>query len=657
MNRHWIARSATVLVLLLTVAPARAAERFLDLARAGKPTATLVAPDDKAPIWSDAVTLIAATIERWGGAAPRVVRLGKSAPLPDGDLIILGTPKTSELIAARTGQTESPVSRVSLGDADGFAIEAQTANGTKQLIVAGSTPRGVYNGAVYCRDFLLDAAAGPDGKADVFARRASLVRFPQLPARGTYLLSMYGVAMQYTAEDWMRIIDRHAEDGMNRVYFWLSGHHPSKKYPHLYNKGATHGTRLTVEGVRRLIRYCHDRGIAFYIGGGVFAWTNSGLLGEGHSEAAAVKAAGLCPSRLFARTATREHFLEMYDTWSEADGFMFEIRDEQGECHCPDCRAKLDELGSRAYGRAEITWLQEFAREAWKRNDKLRFCWLIGYDEHKHDVEYYEQVRRMADPRFEWLDTRVGLDPKGPWRLPGPGGEPHPLAFFGRQISHWDPFYKMPIDRVLNAARRSADEGLYGYVPAFEPGFGSASYYGDQIPLPVNILPYCLTGFVYREATWEPALTVDGLKARIHRRYFSPDAPRRFAEDMIFLQQFSLDYSLPISQFAKTRLGYEGEKYDRLTVEGERKRVRSIPNAEQRKAEEARLRKTFDQLAAAGEQLKRMDTIEAAIKAAAPTATPRTREGCAIMQRMIDDARKLYKVAVPDPKALAGPIE
>src|SRR5262245_65811753 len=69
MNHHWIARSATVLVLLLS-SPGQAAEpageRFLDLARAGKSTATIVAPDDKAPIWNDAVTLIAATAERWG---------------------------------------------------------------------------------------------------------------------------------------------------------------------------------------------------------------------------------------------------------------------------------------------------------------------------------------------------------------------------------------------------------------------------------------------------------------------------------------------------------------------------------------------------------------------------------------------------------------
>jgi hypothetical protein len=524
--------------------------------------------------------------------------------------------------------------------------------GAKHLIIAGATPRGAYNGAVFCRDFLLDAAAGSPGPADVFARSAALLRSPHLAARGTYLLSIYGVAMQYTAEDWMKVIDRHAEDGMNRVYFWLSGHHPSQKYPHLYNRDATRGTKLTVDGVRRLIRHCHDRGIAFYIGGGVFAWVASGYLAEGHPEIAAVKASGLCPSKPFARQGNREHFLEMYDTWPEADGFMFEIRDEHGECQCPECRVKLDAYGSRAYGRAEITWLQEFARAAWQRNDRLRFCWLIGYDEHKNDVAYYEQIRRMSDPRFEWLDARVGLDPKGPWRLPGPGGEPRPLAFFSRKICHWDPFYRLPIHHILAVARRSADEGLYGYVPAFEPGFSSASYYADQIPLPVDLLPYCLTGFVYREATWEPTLSLEALKDRIHRRFFSPDAPRRFVEDLVYLQQFSFGHGWLISQFAKPRFGYGGEKIERLTVEGERKRVRAISNPREREAEAVSLRQTYAQLAGVAEHLRRMEAIEAALKKAAPGATPKTRESFALLQKMIDDTRTSYREAVPNPRAL-----
>jgi hypothetical protein len=651
---------AAGIALLVGPGPARAGdrsgERFFDLVRGGQPVATLVAPAEQTPVWDDAVALITATAARWGGAGPKVVRLAREAPPPAGDLILLGTTATSRAIADRARLTGSPVSRVAFGDAHGFAVEAHTEGESRQLVLAGKTPRGAYNAAVYCRDFLLDATPGEAGKADVFVRAAAVVRSPRLAARGTYHLSIYGRAMTYTAEDWMKVIDRDAEDGIERVYFWLSGHHPSKKYPHLYNVDATHGTRLTVDGVRRLIRHCHDRGIRFYIGGGVFAWTAAHYVGQGHPEVAAMQGGGLCPSKPFARKGTREHFLEMYETWPEADGFMFEIRDEQGECRCPDCRRRLDAFGSRAYGEAEITWLEEFAREAWKRNPRLRFCWLIGYAEHKNDVHYHDAIRHMSDARFEWLDVRVGLDLKGPWRLPGPGGRPRPLAFFSPRIAHWDPFYRMAPADVLTAARRSADEGLAGYVPAFEPGFSTASYYYDQVPLPVNALPYCLTGFVYREATWDPGITFEELKERIGRRYFSPDAPPRFVDDLLYLQQFSFDHWQELCLFAKARYGYGGEKIERLTVEGERRRVEAITDAGQRRAEAERLRATFRKLAAVGEHLKRMDRIEAAVERTAPTATPKTRDGLDLMRRMIQDTRALYRQAVPDPRLLSATI-
>jgi len=51
-----------------------------------------------------------------------------------------------------------------------------------------------------------------------------------------------------------------------------------------------------------------------------------------------------------------------------------------------------------------------------------------------------------------------------------------------------------------------------------------------------------------------------------------------------------------------------------------------------------------------------MGQIEAAIDKATPAATPKTREGMAILRRMITDTRKLYKQAIPDPRALAKPI-
>src|SRR5205823_6282556 len=185
---------AVVFLLLgstVVAAEEHSAARFFDLTRGGKPSATMVAPDDKGPVWDDAVAMIASTAKRWGGVAPKVVRLAKEAPLPDGDLIVLGTKDTSDTLAQRSRQTKSPISRVAFADAHAFAVEARTESNSKRLLIAGKTARGAYNGAVFCRDFLLDAPSGEPGKADVFVRSADVVRSPRLGARGTYHLSLY----------------------------------------------------------------------------------------------------------------------------------------------------------------------------------------------------------------------------------------------------------------------------------------------------------------------------------------------------------------------------------------------------------------------------------------------------------------------------------
>ena len=47
-------------------------------------------------------------------------------------------------------------------------------------------------------------------------------------------MTIWNWESQYTAADWAKIFDSFARDGLNEVYFWVSGHFPSKRYPQTY---------------------------------------------------------------------------------------------------------------------------------------------------------------------------------------------------------------------------------------------------------------------------------------------------------------------------------------------------------------------------------------------------------------------------------------
>ena len=139
---------------------------------------------------------------------------------------------------------------------------------------------------------------------------------------------------------------------------------------------------------------------------------------------------------------------------------------------------------------------------------------------HASDPAYYRAVREMSDPRFEWLECR------GSWTLPaGAKGVQLPLASFTPQAIHRDLGYDVPLSKVVNVAARSAREGLAGYMSAFSPGFSSGDYYNQEVPYPLDLVPYNVTRFAYREITWEPSLSEDALRERVRERFFPNPRP------------------------------------------------------------------------------------------------------------------------------------
>lgn len=481
-----------------------------------QPVSALIIGYDDSILAQQTAKTITATIRNLMGIE---IPVKKGIALEEQSCMIIGTPDSNPEIKHRL-----PGDLADLGE-QGYLIRVvRESVDFPFVLVAGNTPQAVYYGAVYLTDFLMSFEG-----ANLIIRDADIRRFPALQVRGTYNLACWGIIHKYRKEDWQTIIDAMAEDSMNTIYFWLSGLFRSQKHPEAFTYKET---TMTTEDIRQLIRYAQERGVKFYLGSGLFSWLAIDALANAYPESAAKGAGGMCPSSEKARQLNMEYLMEMYDAFPEADGFFLEMRDEYGECTNEVCQKVIDEYGSKQYGESEITFLQELARKTWEKNPEAVLTTAIGYAPHSSDVRYYETIRKMDDPRLHWLVVR------GNWDLPGAAGQPYPLTHFSRNMIHWDHYYQSSIEQIKAICERAANAGLLGYCPAFEPGFDSASYYSEVIPFPVNLIPYRITRFAYREFCWNPGLSIEDFKERLYAKFFSSEIPYKMVDSLLVLFDF-----------------------------------------------------------------------------------------------------------------------
>lgn len=444
---------------------------------------------------------------------------------------------------ARAALGDHPlVAELAILDSHAFVCFPRETSAGGQFWIVGKTPRGAFNGAVWVRDFLLD------GPADALRLETQqVVRTPRLAHRPVYLLSIWGEEDTYTVEDYLPVFDSFARDGATHIYFWLSGHFPSKRYPqtckvtnHVWDSTEETGIG-TVEDQRRLIEAAHERGMEFYIGGGLGGWCGSFNLthrepetmrvGSKDEQGNDVSSWALCPSHPRAREALVGHYLEMFDALPEADGLYIESADELGECRCERCRESVDELGSRMFGQNQLSLMQEMMAAIWEKHPHAKLAYTIGYSPHTSDPAYYRVVRQMSDdPRIEWMEAR------GSWEFPGPDGQPLPAAQFSPRILHWEYNDLRTLDLMVKNQWRTLTSGMAGVIMTFSPGFSSGSFYHD-VPYPTGKLPYILTHFVYREGTWEPVETIAEMKARVRAGFFGAEVDAQLVEDLWELRE------------------------------------------------------------------------------------------------------------------------
>jgi hypothetical protein len=103
---------------------------------------------------------------------------------------------------------------------------------------------------------------------------------------------------------------------------------------------------------------------------------------------------------------------------------------------------------------------------------------------------------------------------------------------------HWDQYYRLPLRDIGEHARRIHEDGLAGYVVAFEPGFNSHSVFGRTVPFPVDAIPYRLTRFAYREFTWDPELTWPAFRSRLLEHFFGDGANPELVDLTLSLFEF-----------------------------------------------------------------------------------------------------------------------
>jgi hypothetical protein len=579
--------SAVALFVSICVASVAAStqEEGLGLVEGGTPTCKLVIIADKssAPLLNHATALINDTVQLWCGLKlPCVVLNETDQQLPGEQAIVFATLDALKKTAPDLSSAKEFAKAAEI-DPQGFVCVPHTSKNVRQLFVISQTARGVYNGAVYLRDFSLDGT-----KQNLTCELRPIVRAPQLGGRATYTLTIWGNEAEYTPAHWETVFERFALDGVDRVYFWVSGHFPSKKYPQTYRSKTVEGGKTfdttensnigTVEDLQKIIKSAHKLGLKIYLGGGLGCWCGTMQLTNGAPETfkRGPKEPSLCPSNSQARQALVEYYQELFAALPEADGLFIESADEVGACSCEACDRPIDALGSKQFGQAQLTLCQEIMDAVWRDHPQARLAYTIGYPEHVKDVAYYQFIQRLSkDPRLEWMEARKS------WSFPGPTGEPQSPSFFSSKVMRWKEYHTAPLEDIVTEANRIGKEGMYGMILSFSPGFTSGSFYKD-IPFPTDILPYALTGFVYREATWNPHVTVEEMVDLTQKRFFGKEAPQNLAADLWKLREM------------------------------------------------IRTRKALNEL----------NAIEAHINVARESAGPKTMQGLALMERAVDDLRR-----------------
>ena len=377
-------------------------------------------------------------------------------------------------------------------------------------------------------------------------------RVAALPVR-----SIYGVHNRlpyYRLKEWCAYVDCLAEDNVNDLHFFIPGFFRSRRFPEADPYAGSHlGIRepkLTTNGVRRLIHYAHEHGIAFNLCLGVFGWDGIQQLVTTrfpHLQARGLEAGWMCLAAPESRRIMKEYILELADTFPEADGLSLEIGCEAGHCRCRRCSAGA--------GEYELDFLEDLSRRVWAGHPHMRIHWFVGYGSHAEDPAYYARVRRMRDPRLIFLCARLRnhyVDSDGRRRCFRHKTVFRRLAENRMPMGMVKGFFPwtLTIDQVRAACVFARDTGSRGCVMSYGPPqlllvpegdpYGYAWYGLRPLGLnPLEWLPMRVARFVWRELGLDPSLPDRVLRQRLRRKFFDDSVPMGVVHDLLWVCDFN----------------------------------------------------------------------------------------------------------------------
>ena len=367
-----------------------------------------------------------------------------------------------------------------------------------------------------------------------------------MKVRAIYCLTCWGYAHQMKLNDWKKVADVWAEDGVNQVYFWLAGLFHSKTYPQTF---IYYDTGMDTKDIHKLIKYIQRKGMKFFIGTGLFAWFGLEEMVKVYPEIEAKVnpkmppdvlnywTNGHCPSNEKAREINLNYCLELAEEFPEADGFFLEMRDEWGPCMCGKCDKIVGSYGEKGYSLAKVTFLKELSAALWKKKPSFEFVVSACFIEQTGDwdIAYYQWIKSLKfNLRWYFLNARWAES------FPDLDGNKHPITELSNQLIYWSNKYSYSLMDVLGDFRKGKRLSAGDFCYTFEPGYRWQLMPASDIPDTLESISTKLYRLAFKEFCENPEISNEEFKKKIFNQLFKPNENKELLTMLLTVQRWYL---------------------------------------------------------------------------------------------------------------------